>query len=117
MSFDEIVQKLVALGIPGLVLVVVISTTGLYGGAAIVSALALLGGPWGMLAGIAALGMLVLVSDAIAKYGIDSLAKAVVQGLLNSGYTQQQVIDMVYGVPNIVLSERIKKKCASYIYP
>ncbi len=37
---DKIVQKLVAMGIPGLILLAVAATTGLAGGAAIISALA-----------------------------------------------------------------------------
>jgi hypothetical protein len=41
--FDKLIARLVALGIPGLVLVVAIAFTGLSGGAAIVAALAMLG--------------------------------------------------------------------------
>ena len=78
---DKVVQKLVALGIPGLVLLVVIATTGLAGGAAIVTALATLGGPLGMVGGIAALGILGLVADAIAEYGMSKIFAAVVEGL------------------------------------
>ena len=42
---DKIVDKIVALGVPGLVLLVAIGTTGLAGGAAVVAALALARGP------------------------------------------------------------------------
>ena len=41
--FDKLIARLVALGVPGLVLVVAIAFTGLFGGAAIVAALAMLG--------------------------------------------------------------------------
>jgi len=60
--WNEVVHKVVALGIPGLELSVVIGTTGLAGGAAIVAALAVLGGPFGILGGIAVLGVMTLVA-------------------------------------------------------
>jgi len=47
---DKIVSKIAALGVPGLVLLVAISATGLYGAAAITTALAALG-PFGMVGG------------------------------------------------------------------
>ncbi|MCK9308998.1 MAG: hypothetical protein M0P99_01850, partial [Candidatus Cloacimonetes bacterium] len=79
-------------------------------------ALATLGGPWGILGGIAALGVMTLIANAIAQFGIDAVAKAVVDGLLKNGMSQQQVIDQIYGVPGIILSKRIKEKCKGYIY-
>ena len=54
---DEVIQKVAALGLPGVVLVIVMATTGLTGAAAITTALAILGGPAGMLGGIAILGL------------------------------------------------------------
>ena len=41
----ELVRKIAALGVPAIVLVIVMATTGLTGAAAITSALAFLGGP------------------------------------------------------------------------
>ena len=49
---DSIVNKIAGLGVPGIMLMVAISMTGLSGAAAITAALALLG-PGGMLGGIA----------------------------------------------------------------
>lgn len=49
---DRIVNKIAGLGVPGIMLMVAISMTGLSGAAAITAALALLG-PGGMLGGIA----------------------------------------------------------------
>ena len=40
---DEIVSKIAALGVPGLILIMAINATGLFGGAAITTALAALG--------------------------------------------------------------------------
>ena len=57
---DRIANKIAGLGVPGIMLMVAISMTGLSGAAAITAALALLG-PGGMLGGIAFL----LLADAI----------------------------------------------------
>ena len=65
---DKIVSKIVALGVPGLVLFVALSATGYAGAAAITTALAAIG-PFGILGGIASLGILALFSQAITEYG------------------------------------------------
>lgn len=113
---NEVVQKVVALGIPGLVVVVVIGTTGLTGGAAIVTALAILGGPFGMLGGLAALGLLTLVANAITRFGLDQIAIAVVDGLIKNGHSKNDIWNTINGIPGIFLSRRFKEKCRSYIY-
>ena len=97
MPFDKIIEKIVALGVPGLVLVIVIATVGEVGGAAIVVALATLGGPLGMLGGIAVLGLIVLISQAIAKYGAEVIMKSVVKGLKDKGMTTEEIVKAVNG--------------------
>ena len=74
---DEVVKKVAALGLPGVILVIVMATTGLTGAAAITAALAILGGPAGMLGGIAVLGLTALITDALAKVGLEDLLTAV----------------------------------------
>lgn len=74
---DELVKKIAALGLPGVVLIVVMATTGLTGAAAITTALAILGGPAGMLGGIAVLGLTVLITDGLTKVGLENLLTAV----------------------------------------
>jgi hypothetical protein len=74
--FDKLIGRLVALGIPALVLVAAIASTGLAGGAAIVAALAMLGGPLGMMGGVLVLGLLVLISHAVADYGFETVSCA-----------------------------------------
>jgi hypothetical protein len=69
---DEVVKKVAALGLPGVILVITIATTGLTGAAAIIAALAFLGGPAGMLGGIAVLGLTSLISNALAKVILES---------------------------------------------
>jgi cobalamin biosynthesis protein CbiD len=70
---DEVVRKVAALGLPGVLLVITMAATGFAGAAAITTALATLGGPFGMMGGIAVLGITGLVADALGKYGIDGL--------------------------------------------
>ncbi|WP_072622565.1 hypothetical protein [Spirulina major] len=67
---DEVVRKVAALGLPGIILVVTMATTGLAGAAAITAALAFLG-PGGILGGIALLGVTGLITDALTKVGIE----------------------------------------------
>ncbi len=74
---DEVVKKVAALGLPGVVLVVVMAATGLTGAAAITAALAFLGGPAGMLGGIAVLGLTGLITDTLTKVGIEDFLTAV----------------------------------------
>ena len=80
-------------------MLVVIATTGLAGGAAIVTALATLGGPLGMVGGIAALGILGLVADAIAEYGMSKIFAAVVEGLVKKGTSKAEIRRKINGYP------------------
>ena len=89
---DKIVAKVAALGVPGLVLIIAIGATGLAGGAAITAALAALG-PGGMIGGIATLGVIGLISEGIAKYGMDAIFSAVVQELYKRGESITQKIN------------------------
>lgn len=68
---DEVIRKVAALGLPAIILMVVMASTGLTGAAAITSALAILGGPVGMLGGILALGTAGVLGDLLAKFGIE----------------------------------------------
>ena len=72
-------------------MLVAIATTDLAGGAAIVSALAFLGGSFGMMGGIAVLGILGLVSQGIARYGLEAIFKGVVEKLRAQGKTHDQI--------------------------
>ena len=74
---DELIKKIAALGLPGIILVVVMATSGLTGAAAITAALAFLHGPAGMLGGIGVLGLTGLITDALAKVGLEDLLTGV----------------------------------------
>lgn len=103
---DKIVAKIAALGVPGLVLVIAIGATGLAGGAAITAALAALG-PGGMIGGIATLGVLGLISEGIAKYGMDAIFSAVVIELYKRGETKESILNIIQKYP---VSKDLKRR-------
>jgi hypothetical protein len=105
-DMDKIVAKIAALGVPGLVLVIAISATGLAGGAAITAALAALG-PGGMIGGIATLGVLGLISEGIAKYGMDAIFSAVVIELYKRGETKESILNKIQKYP---VSKDLKRR-------
>ncbi|NEP06929.1 MULTISPECIES: hypothetical protein [Okeania] len=73
---DEAVRKIAGVGLPGVILLIAMATTGFTGAAAITAALAMLG-PGGMIGGIVFLGVIGLASDALTKYGLEALLKGV----------------------------------------
>ncbi|PFG87370.1 hypothetical protein [Lactococcus lactis] len=75
---DELVKKIAGFGVPGLVLIITMSSTGLAGAAALTAALAALG-PFGMIGGIALLGFIGFSADKISEFGTEAIAKAVVK--------------------------------------
>lgn len=108
---DKLVSKIAALGVPGLVLVTAIGATGLAGGAAITTALAALG-PGGMLGGIVTLGIIGLVSEVIAQYGVDAIFSAVVKELYRKGETKEEILQKVNRYP---ISKDLKRKLKEHI--
>ncbi len=103
---EIIISKIAALGVPGLVLVVAISATGLAGGAAIVAALAALG-PGGIIGGIVTLGVLGLISHAIADYGLEAIFTAVLKELINRGESKESILKKINSYP---ISRTLKLK-------
>ena len=106
---DQIVNKIAALGVPGLVLLVVMATTGWAGAAAITAALATLGGPFGMLGGIAMLGILGLIAKGLSDYGAETLVRAVVKKLKEKGMSKGDIEKEVDSYPiSRILNLKIK---------
>jgi len=105
---DKIVQKLVAMGIPGLILLGVAATTGLVGGAAIITALSVLGGPFGLMGGIAAIAVLALAVDAVSEYGFEKIGEQVVKGLVDDGLTKSEIRKKIDGYS--MMSKSLKNK-------
>jgi hypothetical protein len=102
-SFDEIVQKIASLGLPGIILVIAISVSG---GTAypIVAGLLGLGGPLGVLGGLGVLGLSTIIGDLITGYGIEAVLKLVYKERRKKE-TQESLIKEVEGLP---ISETLK---------
>jgi hypothetical protein len=109
---DKLVSKIAALGVPGLVLLVAMSVTGFAGAAALTTALAALGGPLGMIGGIAVLGILVLISGGLSKYGFEKIYEAGVKKLLEKGETKESIKTKINGYP---ISKDLKKKLSELL--
>jgi hypothetical protein len=104
---DKIVAKLVALGIPGLVLLIAVSISGYAGAAAITTALSAFGGPFGMLGGIGVFGLAALILNAISEYGFEKIFTNVLLELRNKGYTKKQILNKIDKYP---ISHSLKLK-------
>ncbi|BAY42375.1 hypothetical protein NIES2111_67980 (plasmid) [Nostoc sp. NIES-2111] len=98
---DELVNKLAGLGVAGLVLVGLVATSSYAGAVAITTSLAILGGPFGMIGGAVALTLIAAISSAIAKYGVETLAKSVVKKLKESGRSEASIIQEINSFPMI----------------
>lgn len=105
---DKVVQKLVAMGIPGLIILGIAGTTGLAGGAAIITALSVLGGPLGLIGGIGAITVLALAADAISEYGFEKIGEQVVRGLEKDGLSKAEISKKIDGYS--MLSNTLKNK-------
>ena len=69
---DEFVERLAGIGAPALVFLIIMSTTGLAGAAAITATLALLG-PGGMIGGVITLIVIGAGASVISKYGYSAI--------------------------------------------
>ncbi|MBW4470773.1 MAG: hypothetical protein KME45_10275 [Stenomitos rutilans HA7619-LM2] len=96
---DEVFRKVAAFGLPGVLLVITMAATGLFGAAAITAALATLGGPFGMLGGIGLLGITGLITDALVRYGLDGFLIGVYIERLKKGEPKQKLCKEIGDLP------------------
>ena len=88
---DKMVSKIVALG---LVLLLAVLVNGYVGGAVLTAALAAIG-PFGILGGIASLGILALFSQAITEYGFEAIYVQVIKELIKKGETKESILEKI----------------------
>lgn len=109
---DEIVKKLAGLGLPGVILVVLTATSG-GSSAAVAAAITAFGGPFGIVGGIALLGLISVVGDAIAGYGLEAILKAI--------YTQRSKTESVRillkEIQDLPISDELKLKLKNELSP
>src|SRR6056297_804744 len=104
---DNLVSKVAALGVPGLVLLVVTSISGFAGAAALTAGLSTLGGPLGMVGGIGVLGVVALITDGLSKYGFDRIFENVVKKLIEKGESKRTILEKIEKYP---ISKSLKLK-------
>ncbi len=109
---DKVVSKIAGLGVPGLVLLIVMSSTGYIGAAAITSALSIMGGPFGMLGGMVLLGILVQISTAISKFGFLKIYHAVIKELYKNGEDKKTILEKINSYP---ISKELKNSLFNLI--
>ncbi|MEK0177945.1 hypothetical protein [Microcoleus anatoxicus] len=96
---DKLVGKAAALGLPAIILLIVMATTGLAGAAAITAALATLGGPAGMLGGIALLGIIGLATETLSKYGLEAVLIGIYRQRLQNGESRSRLCGEIRNLP------------------
>lgn len=111
---EKIVSKIIAMGIPGLILLLSVNATGLFGAAALTTALSTLGGPLGMIGGLTLLGYMVLVSHGISEYGFKVLFSKVIKSLIKNGETKESILFKInsYKISKslkLILKEELEK--------
>ena len=90
---EKVVSKIAALGVPGLILI-------------IATALAAIG-PFGMLGGIATLGVVVLLSQGLTEFGFNAIFTAVVKELYKKGKDKKSILRKIEKYP---VSKSLKRK-------
>lgn len=115
MTLNDFTRKIAALGTPGIVFLVAMSSTGFAGAAAVTSALALLGGPAGIYGGIAILPIIAIAADYLVKYGLEFLlAKIYQKKVEQDGQTVEVVVKEITDLK--FLSEGNKRKIIDQVY-
>jgi hypothetical protein len=110
LSVDEIGRKLASLGAPAIAFAIAPSVAGgmgLTGGAVITTALAMLGGPVGMIGGLITLGLLTAIADTVGKYGIEAVLLATFKARREQGLVTEQLFVEIDG---LWISDELKYK-------
>jgi len=103
---DEFVRKAAGIGLPVIVLLITMSTTGLFGAAAITASLALLG-PGGMIGGIVLLGIVGVAGEMLTKFGLEAVLIAIYQERQRKGESAKYLLREISKLP---LSGDLKRK-------
>ncbi|WP_293083974.1 restriction endonuclease [Moorena sp. SIO3H5] len=103
---DEVVRKVAALGLPGVILLITMATTGLTGAAAITAALATLG-PFGMIGGIGFLGVVGIAADGLSKFGLEALLVGIYKERQQEGESKASLCKEIKG---LMVSRDLKRK-------
>lgn len=105
-NMDKLISKLARLGVPALVIVISMGTTGLTGAAVITAGLALLGS-FGIMGGIATLGVITLLAQGLTEYGFDAIFTELVREFFKRGETKRSIYEKIDKYP---VSKSLKRK-------
>lgn len=106
---DEFVRKAAGIGLPAIVLLITMATTGLTGAAAITASLALLG-PGGMIGGVILLGIIGLAADMLSKFGLEALLSAIYEQRAQNGEKKESLCNEIRHLP---ISGDLKRRLLS----
>lgn len=102
---DEVTQKVASLGLPGVILVITVALSQATS-YPIAVALAILGGPLGILGGLGVLGLASVLGDVLTGYGFDAVLIAVYKERRKKE-SQESLLKEVEGLP---ITEDLKLK-------
>lgn len=105
-SLDELISKLASIGVPALVLLLTMASTGLAGAAAITASLALLG-PGGMVGGVVTLLAGGVLTEVLAQFGIETVISLMIGRMYQDGETQASIEERINGM---YISKKLKLK-------
>lgn len=103
---DEFVRKAAGLGLPVIILLITMATTGLAGAAAITASLALLG-PGGMIGGVVLLGIIGMAAETLSKYGLEAVLIGIYKERIRKGEPQAKICKEIQKLP---ISGDLKRK-------
>ncbi len=109
---DELVKKLAGLGLPGVILVILTAAAG-GSSAAVAAALTAVGGPFGIVGGIALLGLISVVGDTIAGYGVEAILKAVYEERSKT----HSLRFLLKEIKDLPISEELKLRLKNHLSP
>jgi hypothetical protein len=109
---NEIVKKLAGLGLPGVILVILTVASG-GSSTAVAATLTALGGPFGIVGGIALLGLITVAGDAVAGYGIEAILKAIYKERSKT----EPVTFLLNEIKNLPITQELKLKLKNELKP
>lgn len=108
---DDVVKRIASLGLPGVIFVITLATRGVATFLAIPLAVAAFGGPFGIIGGITVLGLVTLVGDALAGFGID----AILSGVYAERRKNEPSASLLSEIDNLPISDQLKYRLKAEI--
>lgn len=111
-GIDKVIDKISFLGVPGLIFLVLMSFSPWTGGAAIMSTLSVLGGPFGAVAGLGVLLVFSRYGSKISALGYNRVILLVIDRMKKQGKSTDNIVKEIQKFP---ISEELKNKITDKI--